>query len=90
MRDLLDRHAAARDYRNATAAAGELLNLLSSTGRLAEGLKVAEAMADYTRQAGLGPWTQLADEVRRLQILAAMGRYDELLTTVEQLRPYCA
>ena len=26
-------------------------------------------MAGYTRQAGLGPWTQLGDQVRRLQIL---------------------
>ena len=51
---------------------------------------MAEEMAGYTRQAGLGPWTQLADECQRLQVLAAMGRYDEVLAAVEALRPQMA
>ena len=48
---------------------------------------MAEEKASYTRQAGLGPWTQLSDEGQRLQVLADMGRYDEVLAAVEALRP---
>ena len=44
-------------------------------------------MKEATRQAGLGPWTQLRDEVTRLQLLADLGRYDEVLAEVEALRP---
>ena len=47
---------------------------------------MAAEKPNYTRQAGLGPWTQLGDEVLRLQILAAMGRNDEVLAEVESLR----
>jgi len=67
--------------------AGHLVNLLRSRGRLAEALAVLEAKAGDTRQAGLGPLTQLADETHRLQVLTAMGRYTEVLAAVEALRP---
>jgi hypothetical protein len=87
LRDLMARAAAGGSYHQASTAASELLNLLMSGGRLAEALKVAEEKAGYTRQAGLGPWTQLADETRRLQVLAAMGQYDKVLAAVEELRP---
>ena len=36
-----------------------LVDLCRGSGRLAEALALAEQMAGYTRQAGLGPWTQL-------------------------------
>jgi hypothetical protein len=87
LRDLIARGTARGNYRLASSAAGELLKLLLISGRLDEALKVADEKAGYTRQAGLGPWTQLGDELRRLQVLAAMGRYDEVLTQVESLRP---
>lgn len=86
LRDLIARGAAQGNYRLASNAAGDLLNLLWISGRLEEALQVAEAKAGYTAQAGLGPWTQLSDEGRRLQVLADMGRYDEVLTSVEALR----
>ena len=63
-----------KDYRIASAAAGDLINFRLQAGRLAEALQLAEDMIGYTRQAGLGPWTQLSDEVRRLQVLNVMGR----------------
>ena len=47
---------------------------------------LAEQKAGYTRQAGLGPWTQLADEVRRLQVLTAMGQAGQVLDEVTRLR----
>ena len=87
LRDVIARSAAQGNYRLASAVAGDLCNLLRSSGRLEEALRVAEEKAAYTRQAGLGPWTQLGDEGRRLQVLAAMGRYDEVLAAVEALRP---
>ena len=86
LRDVIARGAAQGNYRVASDAAGELCNLLRSSGRLEEALRVAEEKAGYTRQAGLGPWTQLADEGQHLQVLAAMGRYDEVLAEVECLR----
>jgi tetratricopeptide (TPR) repeat protein len=75
------------NYRVASTAAGDLLNLLMDSGRPAEALAVADEMAGYTRQAGLGPWTQLSDETMRLQVLNAMGRYAEVLAAVGALRP---
>jgi hypothetical protein len=89
-RDLISRSVEKGNYRQASANAGALLNLLRSSGRLAEALQVAAEMAGYTRQAGLGPWTQLADEAQRLQVLAAMGRYDEVLAAVQAARPQMA
>jgi tetratricopeptide (TPR) repeat protein len=74
------------DYRIASGAAGRLLDLYRSTGRLAEALEMAKQKADYTRQADLGPWTQLADEVYRLQVLATMGHGDQVLDEVARLR----
>lgn len=78
------------NYRLASSAAGNLLNLLRSSGRLAEALAVAGELAGYTQQAGLGPWTQLLGEGQRLQVLNALGRYDEVLAAVERLRPQMA
>ena len=43
-------------------------------------------MAELTRQAGLGPWSQLGDTGRRLQILAATGDAAQVLPEVERLR----
>lgn len=86
MRDLIARAAAQGNYRLASTAAGDLLNLLGGGGHLEGALKVAEQKVGYTAQAGLGPWTQLLDEVRGLQVLAAMGRNDEVLAAVESLR----
>jgi hypothetical protein len=42
-------------------------------------------MAEYTRRAGYGYWTQLADQGIRLQILHRQGHYQEVLDTFEGL-----
>lgn len=89
-RDLIARAAGDGDYRLASGIAGDLLNLLRAGGRLEEALRVAGEKAGYTRRAGLGPWTQLADETMRLQVLAALGQYDQVLDAVEALRPRLA
>jgi tetratricopeptide (TPR) repeat protein len=86
LRAAMDGAATRGDYRAAAAAAGWLLDLCRNTGRLAEALDAAEQKAGFSRLAGLGPWTQLADEVWRLQVLASMGRSGQVLEEVTRLR----
>ena len=78
--------AADGDYRAASVAAGDLVNLLEDAGRLAEALAVAGQKAEYTRRAGLGPWTQLSDQGQRLQVLGMMGEHARVLAEVAELR----
>ena len=70
-------------FRLASTVASGLVNLLRAAGHLDKALTAAERMKDHTRKAGLGRWTQLGDELRRLQILNELGRYEEVLTTVQ-------
>lgn len=86
LRAYLDAAVARADYEAASVTAARVMNLCMDSGRLADALALAEQMADYTRQAGLGPWTQLSDKVRRLQVLNAMGRAGTVLAEVERLR----
>jgi tetratricopeptide (TPR) repeat protein len=73
-------------YRLASAVAGDLANLLLDAGHLAEALTMVERKKDHTRMAGLGPWTQLGDEARRLQILNEVGHHEEVLDAVKARR----
>ncbi len=59
-------------------------------GRLTEALTLAGEKAEYTRRAGLGPWTQLQDEGVRLQILGQQGHADQVLAEVTRLRQQIA
>ena len=87
---LLAAAVARKDYQNASIIAGDLINDRLQAGRLAEALQLAEDKIGYTRQAGYGPWTQLSDQVRRLQILSFMGRSEQVLAEVQQLRDHMA
>ena len=73
-------------FHQASATATGLVNLLRHDGRAEAALALAEEMADYTRRAGLGPWTQLADEGQRLKLLSSLGRGDEVVTAMPELR----
>jgi CHAT domain len=86
LRGTVDAAAGAGDFRIASAAAGDLVNLLMAAGRLAETLAVADQKADFTGRAGLGPWTRLADQTWRLQVLARMGEHARVLAETETLR----
>jgi hypothetical protein len=86
LRAYLDAAVARGDYRWASVAAGRLADLCRVSGRLAEALALTGQKAGYTRQAGLGPWTQLLDEGRRLQVLTAMGQAGQVLDEVRRLR----
>jgi len=86
MRAQLADAEAGHDYRAATETAENLSYLYRQSGRLLDALTLAEQMADYTRLAGLGPWTQLSDDVKRLEILSMMGRAGQVLDEVLELR----
>jgi tetratricopeptide (TPR) repeat protein len=86
IRALLERAVEKEKFEDASLLAGVLVNLLMRTGRAPEALTVVKSMADYTRRAGLGPWTRLADEGWRLQILNELGKYAEVMRRVAELR----
>ena len=86
LRSYLDDTVASGDYYAASAVSGRLVDICRGSGRLAEALTLAVQMAGYTRQAGLGPWTQLSDEGQRLQVLNEMGQAVRVLAEVERLR----
>ena len=85
LRTAMTAAASCGDYKDAVAAAGQLIDLCQGDGRLAEALDLIEQKADYGRQAGLDPWTQLSNEVQRLQVLAAMGHARKVLNEVTRL-----
>jgi tetratricopeptide (TPR) repeat protein len=86
LRQVLDGAVAQQRFDQASATATDLANLLRNAGRLEEALALVEQQAELTRRAGLGPWTQLGDRGQRLQLLAMMGRNDEVLAEVQTLR----
>jgi tetratricopeptide (TPR) repeat protein len=81
----LDTAIAQGQYGTVTSLAGDLVTLYLDSGRLDQALALADVMADYTRRAGYGPWTQLGDQTMRLQILNRLGRSQQVLDTVEDL-----
>jgi hypothetical protein len=89
-RALLQQAEEGQNFRVAGVIAGDLIRLLYGAGRLEEVLQLCEAMQDYHRRAGLGPWTQLAGEGQRLQILSSMGQAQQVLDRVQELRPRIA
>jgi hypothetical protein len=78
------------DHRLAYPAAGHLLNLLIDRGRLSEALTLTEKTIEHTRLAGLGPWTQLGDQARRLQLRGRSGDHEQVLTDLPALRKQMA
>ena len=86
LRDALAQAVASGDFRLASAATGDLVNLLRDAGRLREALDLSGQKAGYTREAGLGAWTQLQDQAQRLQILGLMGEHQQVLDETGALR----
>jgi hypothetical protein len=74
------------DLRFASAVAGDLVTLLRSQGGLRDDLTVVDQKIEHTRDAGMGSWTQLGDQVRRLQILGLLGHHEQVLTDLTTLR----
>lgn len=86
LRELLAGAVAREDFAQASVLAGDLIRVNLATGALDEALAVAETKRGHTAQAGLGPWTRLADEGQLLQIMRMHGRHDEVLAGVTRLR----
>ncbi|HTW27593.1 MAG TPA: hypothetical protein VME92_10730 [Acetobacteraceae bacterium] len=74
------------DFSTASVVSGDLANLLREWGRPDQALQVVEQKAEYTRQAGHGPWSQLLDEGMRLQVLNQLGQHRLVLDRVTTLR----
>jgi tetratricopeptide (TPR) repeat protein len=85
LRDLLAKATEQQHYAAGSAIAGRIVSLLQATGRSAEALEVADQMAELSRQAGLGPWTQLAEAGWRVQVLAQTGEPEQVLTEFREL-----
>jgi hypothetical protein len=88
LRAYLDDAIARGDHRGAAVVAGYLISSCLDGGRLAEALALAERKVTLTRRAGLGPWTQFSDQVRRLQILNLAGRAQQVLDDTPRLRDH--
>jgi hypothetical protein len=85
-RAALDAATAREDYWAAFGAANLLIDIGLADGRLAEALALTGTLASYAREGGFGPWTRLFSEVRRLQLLNAMGRAHEVTVETRRLR----
>jgi tetratricopeptide (TPR) repeat protein len=90
MRSAIADAVACGDFSLASGVSGDLASLLLDSGRLEAALETVTQTADFTKRAGHGPWAQLADEVRRLQILNALGQSGEVLARVTVLRAQMA
>ena len=73
-------------YRLASSSVGDLVSLLTGNGRFDRALEALERMKDYDFRAGLGRWTRLGTEARRLRILNQIGRFREVLAEVQKWR----
>ena len=86
LREVLSRAAECGHHRLASGIVGDLINLLERNGRTEEALGLIPRMKEFTQRAGLGPWTELGDDMARLQLLARLGRPVDVLTEFEALR----
>ena len=84
--DVETRAVASGRHDLAGGVAGSRSAILIVMGRFEEAVAAADAAAEHNRTAGFGPWTQLADQVRRLQLLTTAGRNEQVLTDVDRLR----
>jgi hypothetical protein len=64
----------------------DLINYYLGRGRLRDALDLADTMPDYARRAGHGPWAEIEDQGRRLQILRLLGESEQVLQQVRVLR----
>jgi hypothetical protein len=88
LRAVMDDAVGRADYRAAAASAARLADLYRMTGRPIEALTQVDQTIRYTRQAGLGPWTQVGDEIRRLQVLNTLGYASEVYAEVYRLHAH--
>lgn len=88
LRELLHRAELEHNTAMACSITGHVLNALIRVGQWEEALSFADGNEGYTRRAGLGPWTQLAEQGRRLEILLGLGHNELVLAEIEALREH--
>jgi hypothetical protein len=86
LQQLLDAAVQHQKFHQAAYLANSLIYLYKDRGRLDEALIMADRSAEYGRRAGFGPWAQLANAGRRLQVLMAQGHVQQVLDTGQKLR----
>jgi tetratricopeptide (TPR) repeat protein len=86
LRQVIDRAIRQGRHHIASAMMGDLADVLRTSGRLREALTEVERMANLEASAVRGPWSLLADQVRRLQVLADMGENEQVLVELGTLR----
>jgi tetratricopeptide (TPR) repeat protein len=85
MRKIFDQTISEGNVQDAKVILLELINVLRSTGRSEEALGYYGQMKDLTKATRAGPWTQLADEISRLQLLMQLRRHHEILDRIDSL-----
>ena len=68
LRAILDRASESGDFRQANSAANELINVMRATGRAQQALYLLDRKKTYIERMGLGPWSQLHNEGKKLQL----------------------
>jgi tetratricopeptide (TPR) repeat protein len=86
IRELLDVAREKEDFLGASVLLADLFNELLRLGRIREASEIVAAHPEFTRRAGLGPWSQIADEGMRLRLMHMLGEDEEVLATAEELR----
>jgi hypothetical protein len=89
-RDAIARFAQDGDHQMAHAVAEELASLLLSAGRQAEAAQVRAQAAAHGPPADVGPWTQLAEQVRDLEVRVRSEPPARVLAEVAELRAHMA
>ncbi|MEU3986397.1 hypothetical protein AB0F77_41145 [Streptomyces sp. NPDC026672] len=82
---LLDTALARDDHLAATGLVGDLVWHCFLRGEWEGALALLDRKRHHTRQAGLGPWSVLGDEAKRLQVLQRRDPPDTVLTEVGRL-----
>jgi hypothetical protein len=85
LRRVVAEAVSAERYDLASVATADLINGYRMAGSLDEALAAARSKHDYSRRAGFGPWTLLADETMELQIHALKGHSERVLAEIDRL-----
>ena len=88
LRAAIDAAVGRAEYRSAAVSAARLADLYRTTGRPMEALTLVDQTMRYTELAGLGPWTQAGDEIRRMQLLLRLGYASEVYAEVHRLHAH--
>jgi tetratricopeptide (TPR) repeat protein len=85
LRSMIEEAVTRNDYRTASLAAGDLISLVRETGHSEQALDILAFKKEMARLANLDSPDQ-HDECQRLQLLAKLGSYEEVLVEVENFR----